>query len=137
MRKLLKIAASYAVLGLILGIFYREFTKLNGFTGITTLGFLHVHTLVLGMFMFLILVLMEIQFQLSEAKSFKPFLIIYNLGLIMTIIMMMVRGIPQVLDTNLSTGMNAAISGMSGVGHILLAVGLFFLFKALFQKIKD
>lgn len=137
MKQLYKTAAFYAVLGLSLGVFYREFTKFNQFSETTTIGFLHVHTLVLGMFLFLILMLMEKNFQLTKAKAFKPFMYVYNSGLILTIIMMMVRGIPQVLSISLNTAMDAAVSGLSGVGHILLAIGLFLLFKALYQRIRE
>ena len=34
------------------------------------------------------------------------------------------RGVPQVLRTELSTGMNAAISGIAGIGHILLGISM-------------
>ena len=36
----------------------------------------------------------------------------------------MVRGVTQVLGTALSSGMSAAISGIAGIGHILLGVSL-------------
>lgn len=137
MKQLFKTAAFYAVLGLLLGVFYREFTKFNAFTGTTVIGFLHVHTLVLGMFLFLILIVMEKNFQITQAKTFKPFMYVYNSGLILTIIMMMVRGIPQVLTVSLNRGADAAISGIAGIGHILLAIGLFLLFKALYQRISE
>lgn len=137
MKQLFKTAAFYAVLGLLLGVFYREFTKFNAFTGTTAIGFLHVHTLVLGMFLFLILIVMEKNFQITLAKTFKPFMYVYNSGLILTIIMMMVRGIPQVLTLSLNRGADAAISGIAGIGHILLAIGLFLLFKTLYQRISE
>lgn len=137
MKQLFKTAAFYAVLGLLLGVFYREFTKFNAFTGTTAIGFLHVHTLVLGMFLFLILIVMEKNFQITQAKTFKPFMYVYNSGLLLTIIMMMVRGIPQVLTLSLNRGADAAISGIAGIGHILLAIGLFLLFKVLYQRISE
>jgi len=40
----------YGVLGLIGGVFYCEFTKLNGFTSFTTLSVFHTHYLMLGVF---------------------------------------------------------------------------------------
>ena len=42
----------------------------------------------------------------------------------MTAVMLVVRGIPQVLGTALSAGMTAAISGVAGIGHILLGVSM-------------
>ena len=38
--------------------------------------------------------------------------------------MLVVRGVAQVLSPGLSSGMSAAISGMAGIGHILLGVSL-------------
>ena len=48
----------------------------------------------------------------------------YNIGLNLTVIMMVVRGVTQVLEMTISSGLNAAISGMAGVGHILTAISL-------------
>lgn len=36
------------------GVFYREFTKVDGFTSFTTLSVVHTHYLMLGMVFFLI-----------------------------------------------------------------------------------
>lgn len=44
----------FSVIGLFVGVFYREFTKFYGFTVETLLGKLHVHTLVLGVVLTLI-----------------------------------------------------------------------------------
>lgn len=49
---------------------------------------------------------------------------IYHIGLNLTVVMLVVRGVTQVMGTNLSKGADAAISGMAGVGHILLGVSL-------------
>lgn len=38
--------------------------------------------------------------------------------------MLVVRGMVQVLVPALSAGMNAAISGIAGIGHILLGVSM-------------
>ena len=48
----------------------------------------------------------------------------YHVGLNLTAVMFVVRGITQVLRMELSSGMSAAISGMAGIGHILLGVSL-------------
>ena len=41
-----------------------------------------------------------------------------------TAVMMLVRGVTQVLKTELSKGANAAISGIAGIGHIILGISL-------------
>lgn len=53
------LAFSYGVTAMILGVFYREFTKFSQFTGRTNLAFLHAHYFLLGMFFFLMLMLVE------------------------------------------------------------------------------
>ncbi len=50
MRKIAKLSFFYSMLGMFLGVFYREFTKLNDYTGETVLNGLHTHVLVLGCF---------------------------------------------------------------------------------------
>lgn len=123
---------SYTILGLVSGIFYREFTKMNEFTGVTQLSVLHTHLLVLGMFFFLIVLLLEKVFHLSKEKTFKKFYILYNSGLGLTVLMMIIRGSMQVLGK----GEHAAISGMAGLGHIILSIGLFFFFQSLLSAVK-
>lgn len=137
MNKLYKLSASYAIIALVGGVFYREFTKFNGFTGTTTLSFVHTHAFMLGMFFFLLLMVLEKLFQLSAHPQYKKFLVFYNSGVLLTIIMLITRGIPQVLNTTLSSGMNAAISGISGIGHILLCIGLIFFFLILKKQTKQ
>ncbi|MEF9920632.1 MAG: DUF2871 domain-containing protein [Erysipelotrichaceae bacterium] len=137
MKKLFNYASMYAVLGLGLGVFYREFTKMNGFTSTTTLGFLHVHTLVLGMLIFLLLIIFEKEFHVMDSKHYKKFMIFYNIGLLSTLTMLLVRGVTQVLNIKMSTGMNYGISGMSGVSHIILAIGFVFMFLMIKEKIQS
>lgn len=80
----------------------------------------------LGMVFFLLLLLLEKSFSFSSQKSGRV-LIFYHVGLNLTAVMFVVRGVAQVLGTALSSGMNAAISGIAGIGHILLGVSLVFL----------
>lgn len=131
MKKMLNLSFLYAILAMAGGVFYREFTKFNGFSGRTTLGFVHTHLFLLGMVMFLIVALFAARLPLDRMKTFKPFLAVYNIGVPLTVVMLIVRGIPQVLGTELSRGMDAAISGIAGIGHILTGVGIVLLFLAL------
>lgn len=131
MKKMINTAFAYMITGLVSGVFFREFTKFNNFTGYSQINIIHTHTLMLGMFMFLIVALFFMKFDLAADKRFNRFYITYNLGLIMSIVMMLTRGTTQVLDIELSKGLNAAISGMSGMGHIIMTVGLMYLFTIL------
>lgn len=124
MKKYLNISLTYAVAALIGGVFYREFTKFNHFTGVTILGKLHTHLFLMGMIIFLFAALFSLQLRLENEKTFRNFMIIHNIGLPLTTLMMIVRGIFQVLGTDLSKGLDASISGVAGIGHLLLGTGL-------------
>ena len=123
MKRYLNAALTYAVLAMAGGVFYREFTKLSGFDGRTALGAVHTHYFMLGMVFFLLLLVLEKTFSFTGAKTGRV-LAVYHVGLNLTAVMLAVRGVTQVLGTELSSGMSAAISGMAGIGHILLGVSL-------------
>ncbi len=133
MEKLYKTSRNYLILGLALGVFYREFTKFNEYTGPTQLAVLHTHTLMLGMFFFLILLVLEKLFRISTAARFKLFYRFYNTGLGLTLLMMLIHGILTVLGKE----SGAAISGIAGLGHILLTVGLLLFFVSLHERIRS
>ena len=131
MKKYLNYSLSYGVMGLVCGVYFREFTKIMGFTGITTLSKAHPHFLILGTMLFLIVALFSDRLDLEKDKTFALFMRIYNIGLPLTVLMMLIRGTLQVLGTPLSKGLNASISGIAGIGHILLGVGLILLIVSL------
>ncbi|MGI5962940.1 MAG: DUF2871 domain-containing protein [Lawsonibacter sp.] len=123
MKRYINLALLYAVLAMVGGVFYREFTKFNGFTAKTTLGVVHTHYFLLGMVFFLLLLLLEKSFSFTGTKTSR-ILAAYQVGLNLTAVMFVVRGVTQVLGTALSSGMSAAISGIAGIGHILLGISL-------------
>lgn len=134
MKKLINISFIYFILAMVCGVFYREFTKFFNFTDKTTLSFTHSHLLTLGTILFLILSLFSINTDLLSHKKFKVFLRLYNISLPFMVIMMIIRGVIQVLNVNILSGINAAISGMAGIAHILMLVSfiiLFIIFKNL------
>lgn len=55
MKRYLNEALLYAVLSLVGGVFYREFTKIHGFVKKTTLEVVHTHYFILGMIVLLLL----------------------------------------------------------------------------------
>ena len=123
MKRYMNTALLYAVLAMAGGVFYREFTRFNGFTDKTALSVVHTHYFLLGMVFFLLLLLLEKSFSFTGAKTGRV-LVVYHIGLNLTAIVFVVRGVVQVLRTPLSSGMDAAISGMAGIGHILLGISL-------------
>ena len=123
MKRYANTALLYAIPAMVGGVFYREFTKFNSFTAKTTLSVVHTHYFLMGMVFFLLLLMLEKAFSFTGAKTGRV-LALYHVGLNLTAVMLVVRGVFQVLGTSLSAGMNAAISGIAGIGHILLGVSL-------------
>lgn len=133
MKRLMNASIIYGVLGLIVGVFYCELTKLNGFTGFTTLSVVHTHYLMLGMVFFLILVLLENNFHFIDNKV-RKYLILYHIGLNLTVVMLVVRGVVQVLSLNVSS---AAISGIAGIGHLILGFSMVLILISIRKCIKN
>lgn len=123
MKRYANTALVYAILAMAGGVFYREFTKYQSFSGKTALSVVHTHYFLLGMVMFLLLLVLEKSLSFTGAKTGRV-LLVYHIGLNLMTLMLLVRGVAQVLALPLSAGMDAAISGMAGIGHILLGVGL-------------
>lgn len=123
MKRYANAALLYALFAMVGGVFYREFTKFSGFAEKTALSVVHTHYFLLGMVFFLLLLLLEKSFSFTGAKTGRV-LAVYHIGLNLTGVMLWVRGVAQVLALPLSSGMSAAISGVAGIGHILLGVSL-------------
>lgn len=133
MRKLFTAAFAYMLAGVLSGLFFREFTKARGFPegAPTQLGLVHTHLLVLGFVVLLIVLLLEKSFALSESRLFGWFFWTYNAGLVLTSAMLVWHGCLTVLGQESS----AMISGIAGLGHILLSAGMVLLFLALRKRL--
>ena len=136
MKRYINWALLYAVLAMAGGVFYREFTKFNGFSDKTSLSVVHTHYFLLGMVFFLLMLLLEKNFSFTAASTARV-LTVYHVGLNLTAVMFVVRGVTQVLGTPLSSGASAAISGIAGIGHILLGVSLVLLLVQIRRSVKD
>lgn len=133
MKRLMNASIVYGVLGLIGGVFYREFTKFNGFTDFTTLSVVHTHYLMLGMVFFLLLVLFEKNFHFVDTKVSK-YLLFDHIGLNLTVIMLIIRGVVQVLSLDV---LSAVLSGIAGIGHLILDISMVFVLISIRNCIKD
>lgn len=123
MKRYANAALAYALLAMAGGVFYREFTKFNGFTGKTTLSVVHTHYFLLGMVFFLLLLLLEKSLHFSGEKTGRT-IALYHVGLNVTGAALVVRGVAQALSLPLSRGLDASISGIGGIGHLLLGVSI-------------
>ena len=133
MKRYMNSALLYAALALAGGVFYREFTKFSGFSGKTALAVVHTHYFLMGMVFFLLLLVLEKSFAFSGPKTGRA-RALYHAGLNLTAVMLAVRGVTQVRGLSLTAGMDAALSGMAGIGHILLGFGLILLLLQLRAK---
>lgn len=77
---------------------------------------------------------MEKSFSFTCTKTGRV-LAIYHIGLNLTNVMFVVRGVVQVLVPTLSSDIDAAISGVAGIGHILLGVSTILLLVQIRQSI--
>ena len=132
MKKYFNLATIYLVLGLAMGVFYREFTKINGFEGKTVLSVVHTHALTLGFIFFIIVLLLVKNFKISEVRGFKWWCILYNISLIYMLATLTARGILQVLDSDFS-----GLSHIAGLGHVLLSVAFIWFVVIVNKAIKE
>ena len=137
MKKYLNLSLAYAIAAMAGGVFYREFTKYSGFTGVTALGKVHAHLFLLGMLVFLVVALYGAHNDLTKIKTFRAFLWTYNIGVPLTAVMLVIRGVAQVKGLALSAAANASISGIAGIGHILTGAGIILLLLSLRKLAKD
>lgn len=86
------------------------------------------------MFMFLILLLFEKNFHISDDKLIKK-TVFYQIGLNITVLAFLMRGICQTLEMNIPKGFDAGISAVAGIGHILIGVSLFLILIDIRKKI--
>ena len=84
----------------------------SSYSAWTTLSVVHTHNLILG--------LVEMNVHFVDEKVNK-YLMVYHIGLNMTVMMLVVRGIVQVTQMNV---VSYALSGIAGIGHILLGIAL-------------
>lgn len=129
MKKSFIAASAYLLFGLLAGVYYRELTVSHNFDEHqdTQLSVLHTHFLVLGFLTFLIVILLDMQFAISDHSMFNVFFGAYNAGLVISSAVMAIHG----TFTVLGIAHLKALSGIAGLGHILLALGLVSLLWAL------
>lgn len=134
LRMLLSAITVYTVIGLAAGVFYREFTKLNGFEdGMPgQLGLAHTHILTLGVIVLLAVMALEKSFGLSASRLFRWFFWIYNAGVVISAVGLVWHGVLQVLGAESSK----MIAGIAGAGHMLVGAGFVLLLLMLRKALR-
>lgn len=115
------------------GVFYREFKKLNDFTDFTILSVVHTHYLMLGMVFCLLMVVVEKNFHFVDNQVLK-YLIFYHIELNLTVVMLVVRGVVQVLSLDVSS---AVLLGIAGIGYLILGISMVLVLISIRNCIKD
>lgn len=126
---LFRASATWTGIGLASGLFYRELTKFQDFTGRTQLAVVHTHTLVLGTLVLLLVLALNVALHLDADRRMRWFAWTWTAGLVLTTGGMLVKGILQVLGKEFAT--SPAIAGVSGLGHMTLTCGFVLLFLIL------
>ncbi len=122
-ENILKDSAVCLFMGLIGGVFYREFTKYFAWKEFSTLSLLHVHLIALG-FITLSVIYAIIQNESEKTAELKKPLAVYITGLTWTVAAFMVRGIYSICSSETELFPDAALSGIAGLGHMTLGVGI-------------
>lgn len=143
MKKYIKLAFVFLMIGIGCGIFYREFSKAYALANeYTTLGLAHTHFLVLGVAFVILFGLVADKLNGRDDSLFKAAFLTYIVGVSGAGGMLVVRGITDVLVKSekavfqLSSGGNGAIAGVSGIFHAVLGIGFILIFVAWLRKIK-
>ena len=72
---------------------------------------------------------------LAENLLFKKFFVLYNIALPAMVVMMLIRGIVQVLGIELGKMGNGMLSGLAGLSHIGMMIALFLLLFAIKREL--
>ena len=137
MKKYIKYSFVFLLLGLCFGVFFREYTKFMGLEEVKYLSLVHPHLLVLGVILTLIIGLIQNQVKV-ESKMYEISFKTYSLGVLLTGLMLFVRGLLDSLvmlnKLELSKGLDGGISGLS---HIILGVSIILIFVAFLKSFKE
>ena len=128
-KKILNLAIIFLVLSLISGVFYREFTKYFAYTSYTTLSVVHTHLFVLGTMFLMILYLITKSSNIDISRALK----VYAIGLFITNVSMLINGVFDVITK--STYSNIILVCFSGIGHLMLGVGLIWIMYTIKMKL--
>ncbi len=134
-KKAFNIGFVFLIVGIFAGAFYREFTKFLAYSGPTSMSIMHTHLLSLGTFMFMILGLLFKTYNIKDSKKLNLLLNGYLISVIVTVSTMFLRGLYQVMGWELTKVVNASISGISGLAHILLTISIIWIFNIIRKSI--
>lgn len=136
-RNILGLSFTFLIMGSIGGVFYREFTKFYNYQAVNHLSKLHVHILVLGFLLMLIVYMVSKKYDLERVLALKKPIYVFVSGFAFTLINMALFGIYEVVSQGNDIVNRHALEGLSGIGHIILTIGLVWTLVKIFQNESD
>lgn len=133
-QNIIGLSYTFLVMGLIAGVFYREFTKFYKYQADNHLSKLHVHVLVLGFLLMMILYLVVKEYDVKKILTIRTPLYVFVSGFTFTIVNMTLSGFYEVVSANRPIIKKAALEGLSGLGHIVLSIGIVWIVVKIFQN---
>ena len=93
------------------------------------------HYFLLGMVFCLVMLIAEQLFSFMPAGKGGKILALYHVGLNVTCLGLFLRGLAQVQGMALSRGLDASLSGVSGIGHALLGIAMLWMLWRLYRAV--
>lgn len=118
MKKLVRISTIYALLGTVAVVFYLIFTKQHHYEGQTLLSSLYLFLFGLGTVFHLLIAILDKLFNFTNHKLYSPFLIVHNVGMFVSSLVMLGKGINSVTGAEKSV----LLSAFTGIGHLIIAI---------------
>ena len=137
MKKMYKKAVVFLIYGIISGMFYHEVQYYSHFEGYSVLENVHTHTMVLGTVVFTLIPVFMKLFNVQDSKYFNKSIKFYESGLWLSTIMTTIIGLFQLYSMSMNKFFDHMTGGLDGIGHVLMAVGLYYMFKILFEKAEN
>ena len=133
-ENILGLSYTFLVMGLIGGVFYREFTKFYDYQAKNHLSKLHVHILILGFLLMMIIYIVSKEYDVKRILSLKKPIYVFISGFTFTMVNMTLFGIYDVVGEGKDIVIRAALEGLSGIGHIVLSIGIVWMAVKIFQN---
>lgn len=120
MKKLFKTFLTFLILALGVEVVILISTKIVGWnnfeSGRPFLAAVHVHLMVLGAIFFLIQMILEKLFNITKAKNYNLFYIIYLVGFSLFLSVLLYKGFAQIFEFSVIRGITEAIPAIAHTG---------------------
>lgn len=134
-KKLFNQGFAFFGIGILAGAFYREFTKFMNFEGVTSMSVVHTHLIATGALVSLIFCAILKAYDIKETKQLNTAWTLYFIGVVGNVVLMFTRGMFEVMSIDMSNAINMSISGIAGIVHTLLTIGILWFLNIIRKQI--